>query len=312
MTVPALPAGLTAASSAVLFAVGSSMQHRAVGSAPHPSERMIRDFLTRPSWLIGAVLCATAFLLHATALSWGDITLVQPIILSGIVFAVLARPLLDHRLPSAPEMGWAAVTWSGLALFVLTLKSAAPRHPPDSGALLVLFGAALTAVAVLLMVARLNRRRLVLRGAALAVAAGVLYGLVAGLLKLTTTTVAAHGIGAAVASWPPWVLVVVGGCAVLANQRAYQSTRLSVTAPLLNIAQLLVSVCFGVVVLGERPFIGGSGHTAEVAGLLVMMLGVIRLSVHASEGSAHRTPTVGESPQPGRPPRSSAEPTRAR
>ena len=85
----------------------------------------------------------------------------------------------------------------------------------------------------------------------LGAAAGTLFGLVAGLLKLVTVQ-AQSGLGHALAHWSLWVLIVVGAGAVLLNQRAYQNARLSITAPMLNIAQVLVAITFGIIVFGER------------------------------------------------------------
>ncbi len=266
--------------SAICFAVGSSLQHRSAGSAPEESKRqMMRTLLRRPSWLVGALLCAAAFGLHAVALSRGDLSLVQPIILSGIVFAVLARSAIDRRLPSRGELGWAVVAWVGLGLFIAVLRPSAAR-PPDDQRALVLIGIGLILVTGLAVTAGRARRPL-LRGALLAAASGISFGLVAGLVKLTTTEAA--GVMAVLAHWSTWVLIGVGAAAVLLNQRAYQATRLSVTAPVLNICQLMVSLTFGLVVFSERLFATPPTVLAEVVGLAVMVLAVTRLAVRAGE-----------------------------
>jgi hypothetical protein len=54
--------------------------------------------------------------------------------------------------------------------------------------------------------------------------------------------------------WSLWAVLVLGAWAILTNQRAYQSTRLSVSAPVLNLCQLAVSMGFGLVVFDERLF----------------------------------------------------------
>ncbi len=272
---------LIALASAALFALGSSLQHRSAGSAPTESKRaMVATLVRRPGWTIGALLCAAAFGLHALALSRGDLTVVQPIILSGIVFAVFARSAIDRRLPSRGELGWAGVTWAGLALFIGFLRPSAPKTPVDDLALL-LIGVGLVVVAVLGLIARRSAGRPLRRGVLLATAAGTCFGLVAGLVKLTSTEASA-GIAAVLTAWSTWVLVGVGATAILLNQRAYQSTRLSVTAPVLNIAQLLVSLAFGLVVFGERLFSSVSTLAFEAVGLAVMVFGITRLTGRAA------------------------------
>ncbi len=130
-----IAAVLVALSSAAFFAAGSSLQHRSAGSAPKASKRaMVRTLLRRPGWLVGAGLSATAFALHAVALKLGDLSLVQPVILSGIVFTVFARSAIERRLPSRGEIGWVGLTWAGLALFVTVFRpSDAAELDPRAG-----------------------------------------------------------------------------------------------------------------------------------------------------------------------------------
>ena len=117
--------------SATLFALGRALQHRSAGSAFSSSKRRIAaTLLRRPGWMLGAALCATAFGLHASALARGDLTVVQPVILTGIIFAVFARAAIEGRRPGRREMLWAVVTWAGLALVIALLNTGAPR-PPD-------------------------------------------------------------------------------------------------------------------------------------------------------------------------------------
>ena len=272
---------LVALSSAALFAVGSSLQHRSAGSAPAGSKRrMVRALLQRPVWLVGAGLCAAAFGLHAEALNLGDLTVVQPIILSGIVFAVLARSVIDQRLPSRGEMGWAVVTWVGLALFIGVLRPSAPR-PPEEARALVVVATGLVAAALLAVLARRGRGRPLVRGLVLAAASGVLFGLVAGLLKVTTVE-SQEGILHLLTRWSSWALLGAGAGAILLNQRAYQATRLSVSTPVLNVCQLVVSLTFGWLVFQERLFASPLTVVVEASGLAVMVLGVTRLAGRAA------------------------------
>jgi hypothetical protein len=56
---------------------------------------------------------------HGLALSNGPIALVQPIIISGIVFAVPVRAAISRRLPGPAEFGAVALTAAGLAAFLV-------------------------------------------------------------------------------------------------------------------------------------------------------------------------------------------------
>ena len=125
---------LLALASAALFALGSALQHRSAGSASSSSKRrMAATLLRRPGWLLGAALCATAFGLHAAALARGDLTVVQPVILTGIVFAVFARAAIEGRRPGRREMLRAVVTWAGLVLVIALLITGEPRAAGRAG-----------------------------------------------------------------------------------------------------------------------------------------------------------------------------------
>ena len=288
---------LLALASAALFALGSALQHRSAGSASSSSKRrMAATLLRRPGWLLGAALCATAFGLHAAALARGDLTVVQPVILTGIVFAVFARAAIEGRRPGRREMLWAVVTWAGLVLVIALLITGEPR-PPDvpEAVIMVVVGAA--AVGLVGLLAHRARNRRLARGVLLAAGAGVLFGLVAGLVKLSLVDV--HGLADLLTRWSLWAVLVLGAWAILTNQRAYQSTRLSVSAPVLNLCQLAVSMGFGLVVFDERLFTSPAALVGVCLGLGLMVLGVLRLGSIAAASSSSPSPSVAaEEAQP--------------
>ena len=272
---------LIALCSAVLFAVGSALQHRSAGSAPRSSKsRMMIVLARRPGWLLGAAACAGAFGLQAVALKLGEISLVQSVLLTGIVFTVVARSALDRRMPSPAELGWVAVTWAGLALFIAALPPGDERPAQPSWAAIMVAGG-LAVVAVLAYLARRHQRP-VTRSVLLGSASGILFGLVAGLLKLTGFA-ADRGLLHVLSQWSFWILIAVGGWAVLLSQRAYQAAVISVSTSVLNICQLLVALTFGVVVFGEQLMSSSISTAAEIAGLMIMLIGVTKLASRAAD-----------------------------
>lgn len=271
-------AAVAAFAAAFSFALGSALQQRVAGSTT-PDEESHGSFFVRiaghPSWLVGLLLSAVAFALHALALSRGDLALVQPIIVSGIVFAVVIRAALEHRVPAASTLAWLVITWAGLALF-LAVRPPTADHPPKNGLGAVLVGLGVVLALVGMAVAARTRTPQ-LRGALLAGVSGVLFGLVAGLVKLVLARFG-DGLGAVLSSWSLWALAVTGVWAVLLNQRAYQATRLSVTTPILNVAEVAVAILFGLLVLGEDPGQTTGIVVGEVTGLALVLAGVLKLA----------------------------------
>jgi hypothetical protein len=254
---------------ALIFAVSTSVQHQAAESAPASASGpfgLVRYLLRRPSWLVGQLLALLGFAVHAAALHYGPIALVQPIVISGIVFAVPVRAAISRRLPSRPEIQAVALTALGLAVF-LVASDPTPGERAGLGVgpvTLTVLGVAIAVAAGL--AARLGHRP---RRTAffLGVASGVLFGLVAGLLKMALQELADGGVVRLLTVWPTWALVVVGGAGVLGNQLAYRADRLSASMPVLNIVDGLVALAFGYIIFAEVP-----RHTPAYLGVEIVAL----------------------------------------
>ena len=272
-----------ALASAACFAAGSAVQHRAASAAAEGESglALIRRLIHRPSWLFGLLLSAIAFALHAFALSQGDLALVQPVIVSGVVFAVLFRAGLEHKWPPRRVLVWLPITWAGLALFLAVRPDEADASPLSTRAIWFV-----SLTVVLVIAARLLAQRTTIdrrRGLLLGGGAGALFGLVAGLAKMVLDQLAGGGFSSIFEHWPLYALVVTGTWAVLMNQRAYQVSRLSVSAPILNIVQVFTAVGFGVTVFGEEFGSTLGVFVGEFIGLVVVVLGVYRLASRPAE-----------------------------
>jgi drug/metabolite transporter (DMT)-like permease len=271
---------LLAFAAAIVFAAGTSLQHRAAAGSrpelgPSPPGLLLR-LARKPGWLLGIGLSGAAFGLHAAALRQGSLSIVQPVVVSAIVFAVFVQAVLDRRLPARKELAWATFSWAGLALFIAVLPSPAAHPPADSSAARIFFagGIVITDMIVLCAQKTTNPER---RGMLLGSAAGVLFGLVAGLVKVLITQ-NAIGIPALLGQWTLWAILIGGAGAVLINQYAYQTARLSVIMPVLNTVDVLVAIVFGAVVFGERHPTSPTELIAELAGLIAMGIGVWQLA----------------------------------
>jgi hypothetical protein len=270
---------LLACAAAAFFAAGTSLQHRAASTPPEfgtSAPGLLPRLARQPGWLLGIGLSGAAFCLHAAALRQGSLSIVQPVVVSAIVFAVFVRAGLDRRLPARKETAWATCTWAGLALFIAVLPSGTAQHAADSNAARIFFagGIVITDMAVLWAQKTTIPAR---RGMLLGGAAGVLFGLIAGLVKVLITQTGV-GMPALLGQWTLWAILIVGAGALLINQYAYQAARLSLTMPILNMVDVLVAIGFGSAVFGERHLTSPTQLTAELAGLIAMGVGVWQLA----------------------------------
>ncbi|MCW2867333.1 MAG: hypothetical protein JWR20_1521 [Marmoricola sp.] len=289
---PALLAALVAAAG---YALSGSLQHRACpedGATTHRPHRLLAKLAGRPWWLLGQVIAFASFGLHAFALHLGSLAVVQPVVVSGVVLAVPVRASLARRWPSARELGTVALTVSGLAL-LLVVADPTVGHPPlgQRAAITVTVGGVVVAVVAAGCAGRCRRdgRTALLFG----IASGVLFGLVAGLLKLTVTLLASTSQPLdLLGSWTTWAVVGLGVAGVVTTQRGYTAAGMSASMPVLNVTDVLVALLFGAVVFGQVP---AHDPLSLLGGLLaagLIILGLRRLAL--DDGSAPEHPRVAK------------------
>ncbi len=112
------------------------MQHVASIGDPRHSKgwRFVRYLLSNLLWLLGWVALGGAFVFQAIALHNGAISVVQPLLVTELVFALVLRWLWLHQ-SIRPVTWWAAaVTSASLALFIAMAEPSGGNALPTSGA----------------------------------------------------------------------------------------------------------------------------------------------------------------------------------
>ncbi len=285
--------------SALCFAVSSVLQQHGASRAPRGSGLhldLVGHLLRRPVWLLGMLAAVGTLVLQTLALSRGELVLVQPLLVTGLLFALPLSLLVEHRRADLREWLWAAVLVAGLAAFLVGARPlSGPLLPDDERLWQFGVGAVVLAGAVALLArftsgsTSLRRRH---RPVLLGGAAGLLFGVAAGLIKYCCALVATDGIGWVATSWPPYALVVVGGAGIVLNQAAYQSGPLSGALPALAISEPLTAVVFGLAVFGERIEVNAGCVLAAGTGFLVMAVAVTRLSMLCPRQESNLWPTA--------------------
>lgn len=276
----AIPAAIGASS---LFAVAAAYQHRSALDAPKaPSLRpkgiapFLKATMTHKMWLAGTGAELAGFGLHAVALHTGGLALVQPILVSNVVFAFPLNHRLHHTRPSRRELGWAAAVVVGLAGFVVisTPGLSKTRSADPIPAALAAAGAVLAAVICVV----LGRRRSGTAAAALlGVSAGIAFAGTAALIK-TSTDVLVSGPLALLTSWPLYALVGVGAAALTLNQLAFQAGPLSASLPAITTVNPLLSVVIGLAVYDESLRHAPAALAGEAIALTVLIFAAIMLT----------------------------------
>src|SRR5215831_4207072 len=124
--------------SAAAFAVATSLKHRSAGEVPDAQNlrptavgHFVRATVVHRLWLAGIAADAVAVMLQIVALHYGALAVVQPLLISGLLFALLLRPL-HHQAIGQRELAWAGVLSLALAGF-LALAGTAGRNATTVG-----------------------------------------------------------------------------------------------------------------------------------------------------------------------------------
>ncbi|MFD3912291.1 hypothetical protein [Streptomyces sp. NPDC058603] len=269
--------------SAVAYASAAVAQERlAARTAPDAG---LFTLLTRGAWWWAVGLNATGALLHVVALTYGPLTVVQPLGALTLVAAVPLGARRAGRQVSRGEWRGTAFTLVGLAAILLT---AAGSSPDETLSLPQALGVAGVAMALVALLARPGAGS----GLRHAAASGITSGVASALTQTVTVAATARDADAL----PMWqvaaVALVVAAFAsggLLLSQRAYRG---GLGAPLavLTLANPLAAAVIGLTLLGERLQGGVPGVTAALIGAVLAARGVVLLTRTAVAAPAMTAP----------------------
>src|SRR5262249_33243306 len=191
---------------AVCFALAATLWQKAAldmtgVSFRHPGSFLV--LLVKWIWLLGLVVQLVGVALQAAALDRGRVSIIQPLLVTTVVWALPLGYFLTGQAIEQREVTGAAIIVAGLALFASFGDPAAGLDNAPGSDWLVSILVIGTACAALLVFA--NRGSLSLKAALLGTVAGMLYGLSATLMKPVIENVHTDGISSVVAGWEFWV-----------------------------------------------------------------------------------------------------------
>jgi drug/metabolite transporter (DMT)-like permease len=278
------------------YATSSVLQQRAAAAEPQGSSLRITLLLRlarRPWWLAGKAVDVLATVLQAVAIHLGSVVQVEPLLASGLLFALpLGARLAGRRLQSRDWLGALGLT-SGLALFMAVTRSSGGRSNATAG--LWLTAGAIVAVIVIVMVAVAQDAARPHRPAWLAGAGGVLYACTAVLTKPATQAWTA-GLGTLAQTWQVYALLSLSLVAATAIQTAFQVGPIAASLPTLTAIEPVAGVALGIGVLGEHLTTGLRSVPSLVLAVVAMLAGIVVLARSPLVAATFDEPAPG--PQP--------------
>lgn len=200
--------------SAAMYGLSFVLQHKGTQAALAKSggKGGFKHLVSNPIWLIGIILFGTAFLLHLVALKFGSVAVVQPLIVTELIFIPPFSALISHAKISGKD--WLAIiaVTVGLAGFlIIAAPTEGINNAPTSAWITVIV---LYAVVMGALYGSGSRLGLVGRAA--------LFGLAAGLANALLAVVAKGAFGASAVSFftNPLVWITVLLCVVTVGTTA--------------------------------------------------------------------------------------------
>lgn len=287
---------VVAVAAAAAFGSAGLLQHRATRKAPPRGPLrpgLLVDLVKVRAFRWGAFLGAVGFALQVVALSFGPLGLIQPILVTGVLFYLGIAALIMRQPPDGPLLGSAALTIVGLSGFLLLAEPGAGNADFSGDAVWPLSIALVVVVAVCLIVA--SRTTGVFRTLPLAIATAVFYGVTAGLVRSLTTTA---DLAILFGQWQLYAVIVLGPAGFLLNQNAYQAGRTgSLAIAVATVGDPVVALAVGAAWLGESLAGGPARIAGEVVSLLVMASGIVFLAGRAQWVSRHMSGVETDTPE---------------
>ena len=273
---------------AFFFALAATLQQKGalgMGEVSLGSPKSLLKLASQKWWLAGtlALLCGYGF--QAVALANGRLAVIQPLLVTTIVFALPLGYFFTSQEINRREVGGAVVVVLGLAAFMVVGDAADGNDnaPANEWALAVLvFG---SIAAVLLVMG--NKGSLVRKAGLYGACAGVLYGLSASLCKPTVEILGDDGFGAVLTSWEAYAFAIAGILAFVVQQVSLATGKLAASVAAVSVCNPLVSILIGTVLLDERLAEPTWHKVVAYCALGVALFGAVVISI-ATEGDKEK------------------------
>jgi drug/metabolite transporter (DMT)-like permease len=272
----ALAASLCTATSSVCQRLGAKSEEPAsldVG--------LLFRLARRPVWLMGLAAMILGFVLQVTALRFGPLALVQPILALELLFVFGYMAVLGSRRVQSRDWLAAIAMSSGLGLFLLcALPSGGRLHAPPllwwlAG--LATLGVVMVGLAVAFGLGRRPGAKPSRRAAVLGATTGIAWGFVAAVIKELSSHLGS-GLGAILTNWSFYVLIGVGASTLLLASHALAAGPLAASQPGFTILDPLSASLLGLFLFGEHLRSSPVYLAGEALALALIVAGVTALS----------------------------------
>ena len=297
-------AALLAILAAVSFALAATLWQRATmasGLEAGQAKGFLR-LLTNWVWLLGLVAQILGVVLQAAALDRGRVAIIQPLLVTTIIWAMPLGYFLTHQTITRRHILGAAVIVVGLATFASVGDPAGGvDNAPTSDWIAAFLVIGAVCIGLLLFGRRggLSAKAACLRGHRRHPLRGFRDADEAGRGGARTP----RDVVSVLESWELWVMAVAGIVGFYLQQISLATGRLVTSVATVSVANPVVSVLLGVLVLQERLDQPPAWHAVvAIGGLALALLGAVVVAsaseeaVGGRDGDRSTAPPAGAQP----------------
>lgn len=285
---------LLAVAAALMVGAGDVVQQQSaqqVTDEPVSTFALFRQLLRDRRWWTGSLVAAAGFGFQAAALGLGSVVLVQALLVTSLLFALIISAKANHRRITRRQGIWAVLLATAVAV-VVTVGD--PEQGTPRGSVQTWTIVALVMVPALILCVIGAR---LFPGSAGALLLGLMSGSLWGLFSVLTKGVVdqlGRGIPALLRAPELYVWIVVAIAATAWEQSAFRAGPLTASLPAVTVAEPIVGSVLGVTVLGETLHTNDIGLVALGLSIAVMAAATIALA----HSQASYPPSSNEKPSP--------------
>jgi drug/metabolite transporter (DMT)-like permease len=292
-------ASILALVAAFCFALAATLQQKGALGLPEISLRSpasLARLAGQTMWLAGTAALLAGYVFQAAALDRGRLAIIQPLLVTTVVFALPLGYFLTKQTVGRREIVGAGVIVVGLALFAVYGDPAGGNENAPGGEWLVAI-AILGAVCAALLVFGGGGSSLTAKAAVYGTVAGILFGLSAALTKPALEYLH-DGIEEVLTHWEPYALAIAGVLGFVLQQVSLGTGRLAPSVATVSVANPIVGILLGIFLLDERLSRPAWHVVVACIGLGLALVGGVVISL--ARETRTEDPSVEPLPEPAR------------
>ena len=273
---------------AVLLGIGFVLQQYAARQEPEClflSPRIIIDLLHKPRWQASPASWP-AELLAAWSIGHAALTLVEPLLTTYLLFALLLAVPMAKQAMRWTEVAGALILCAGVTL--LSLSRSTKPIGLSFGSFSHWFVAAIIAGIAYVAVQIGLRTRGPARASLTGLAAGLVFGIQDALTRQTLEILQGHPLTVLFTNWPPYCLLAAGIVGLWLMQNAFSAGPLHASLPTMAAGEPVAGIAPGIVVFGDRIQVTPGMLAIKAGGIAALIIGVVRWRAHRPSAACTR------------------------